>query len=116
VTDLFFQNGKIVYTIVPEDGGFDTEIRVSQDVTEPGDLFPVGFRVSLLKITGKILYRFPNHLKVSDDRILSSSIRDKFIKRDPGSVLLDVADSLKNIIKILEHRSMHRRPRQEYTP
>lgn len=80
MTDLFFQFGNIVYAIVPEDGGFDTEIRVSQDITEPGNLFPVGFRVSLLKITGKILYRFPNHFKISDDCILSSSVCDKFIK------------------------------------
>jgi len=43
VTDLCFQHREIINTIVPEDRWFDTKICMSQDITEPGNLFPVGF-------------------------------------------------------------------------
>jgi hypothetical protein len=79
-TDLFFQYRKIVYTVVPEYRGFDPEICMSKDITETGNFFPVSFRVTFFESRRKILNRFPNHLKVTDDSILSSPVRDKFIK------------------------------------
>jgi hypothetical protein len=105
VSDLLFQIRHLIRGIIPEDRVLDPKIDMRENIAEPGNLLPVGIRICSLEIVRQVLDCFPDNLEIPDNRIPAPAVRGEFIVRDPLRVLFDIADSFKDVIKVLEGRS-----------
>jgi hypothetical protein len=114
VVDLLFQVRQFIHGVIPEDRILDPKINVREDIAESGDLFPVCFGISFLEIVRQILDCFADYLKIPDNCIPATAIRNKFLVRNPRGILLNIADRFKDVFKILEGGSTHRQPRRGY--
>lgn len=110
--DLFFQIRYLIHGIIPEDRVLDPTIDMSENIAEPGNLLPVGLRICSLEIVRQVLDCFPDNLKIPDNRIPAPAVRGEFIIRNPLCVFFDIADSFKDIIKVLEGCPRYTRPRR----
>jgi hypothetical protein len=77
----FFQDGQALDDELPDDGGRNSSVIMSQDVADAGDLSPRDMWVPRFELVGKMAARLRNHLKTTLHEPLASPITLESLER-----------------------------------
>lgn len=104
-----FQRRQLVLDDIPHDLAVDPEIFVNQDISKPGDLFPVDTGSALASFFGEVFCGFSDYFQISHNRIKSLVVLQEVLKREPARVRFYFLDCGENIFEVDPKVPGHRR-------
>lgn len=75
----------------------DSKIFVNQDVSKPGDLFPVDTGSALASVFGEMFRGFSDHFQISHNRIEGFVVLQEVLKRESARIRFHFPDCGENI-------------------